>query len=419
MTELRPEPTAPLSPDAGTIRIGILGAGQFSGSFATLWDRHPNVSHVRVADLLPERAEALASRLGHADTAADFEALLASDVDAIAVMTQRWTHAPYVLAALEAGKHVYSAVPMATAITEIEDIIAAVERTGLTYTMGETSYYNPAVVWARQKIAAGELGRVFYSEGDYVHDMDNGFYAAYQYSGGENWKSTASYPPMLYPTHAIGGVLGAVPTRAVSVSCLGIVDDRGDGVFDENVSLWRNNFSNMSALFELADGGAMRTNEFRRVGYWRGHESRFRYYGTESVMEQTGNGASLSIKTDGEDYAKGETLDISDLFYTTGGQIPEDLGDIDPALIQSFVSGTAKVHDRTRLPKSFDDAPNGHEGSHHYLADDFVRAAVTGEQPPVDAHRAALFTAPGIVALDSARAGGQRLPIPDFRAPRR
>ncbi len=414
MLKFRPQPTTPLSKDAGTISIGIVGAGQFSGSFATLWDRHPNVSRVVITDLDPERAQKLADRLESAQTAPDFDSLLASDVDAIAVMTQRWTHAPLVLAALEAGKHVYSAVPMATAITEIEDIIATVERTGLTYMMGETSYYNPAVVWAREKIAAGELGRVFYSEGDYVHDMDNGFYAAYRYSGGEDWKSTASYPPMLYPTHAIGGVLGAVPTKAVSVSCLGIEDDRGDGVFDKDVSLWGNSFSNMTALFELADGGAMRTNEFRRVGYWRGHESRFRYYGTESVMEQTGNSASWSIKTDGEDYAKGETLDISDLFYTSGGQVPEDLDDIDPALIQSFVSGTAKVHDRSRLPESYQDAPNGHEGSHHYLADDFVRAAVTGEQPPIDAYRAALFTAPGIVALDSAKAGGIRLPIPEF-----
>lgn len=416
MLDLPTEPTEPLASNAGRIGIGIVGAGQFSGSFATLWDLHPNVSHLRIADLHTDRAEQLASRFADADAVADFEALLASEVDAIAVMTQRWTHAPFVLAALEAGKHVYSAVPMATEITEVEAIIAAVERTGLTYTMGETSYYNPAVVWARQKIAAGELGRVFYSEGDYVHDMDNGFYSAYRYSGGRDWKSTASYPPMLYPTHAIGGVLGAIPTRATSVSCVGITDDRGDGVFDEQVSQWGNTFSNMTALFELADGGAMRTNEFRRVGYWQGHESRFRYFGTEAVMEQTGRGASLSIKTKGQDYAKGDTLDISDQFYTSGGQVPEDLGDVDPALLQSFVSGTAKVHDRSRLPDSYADAPNGHEGSHHYLADDFVRAAVTGEQPPVDAHRAALFTAPGIVAYASAQAGGERLDIPDFRS---
>ncbi len=123
-------------------------------------------------------------------------------------------------------------------------------------------------------------------------------------------------------------------------------------MFDKDVSLWGNDFSNMSALFQLADGGAMRTNEFRRVGYWNGHESRFRFYGTESVMEQTGQGATWSIKTEGEDYHKGDTLDISDLFYTRQRQLPEDFGDIDPALMQSFSSGTAKVQDRSRLPRS-------------------------------------------------------------------
>ena len=71
--------------------------------------------------------------------------------------------------------------------------------------MGETSFYNPATVYARHKLAEGDFGRVFYSEGDYVHDMDLGFYAAYEYSGGDNWKATASYPPMLYPTHPSAG----------------------------------------------------------------------------------------------------------------------------------------------------------------------------------------------------------------------
>ena len=140
-----------------------------------------------------------------------FEELLASDVDAVAIFTQRWTHGPLVERALRAGKHVYSAVPMAVSEEEIAQIIDAVRETGNVYMMGETSYYNPATVYARKQHAAGRFGRVFYSEGDYVHDMDLGFYDAYQYSGGERWKETASYPPMLYPTHAIGGVLGALP----------------------------------------------------------------------------------------------------------------------------------------------------------------------------------------------------------------
>ena len=396
------------------MKIAVIGTGQFARSFISLWQLHPDVTEVYACDLVPERAEEHRVNYDLAGTFASFEDALASDVDAVAIMTQRWSHGPMAVRAIEAGKHVYSAVPMAISVEEIAAIIDAVQRTGLVYMMGETSYYNPAVVWAREKVAAGELGRVFYSEGDYVHDMDNGFYAAYRYSGGDDWKRTASYPPMLYPTHAVGGVLGALPTYATSVSCIGIRDDRGDGVFDAEVSLWGNEFSNMTALFELADGGTMRTNEFRRVGYWNGHESRFRFYGTESVMEQSGKGATWSIKTDGFDYAKGETLDISDLFYTGGQQLPEGFGDIDPALMQSFASGMAKVHDRSRLPAEFDGAHNGHEGSHHFLADDFVRAVTTNTQPPINAWRAARFNLPGIAAYESAQRGGERIPVPDF-----
>jgi predicted dehydrogenase len=396
-------------------RIGVVGTGQFARSFISLWQLHPDVEAVYACDVVPERAREHQQKYDLAGVFTDAEEMFASDeVDSVAIMTQRWSHGPLVLRALEAGKNVYSAVPMAISVEEIRAIVEKVEQTGLIYMMGETSYYNPAVVWAREKVAAGEFGRVFYAEGDYVHDMDNGFYAAYQYSGGEDWKKTASYPPMLYPTHAVGGVLGALPTHAVSVSCVGIRDDRGDGVFDANVSQWGNEFSNMSALFELADGGAMRTNEFRRVGYWNGHESRFRFYGTEQVMEQSGHGATLSVKTEGENYAKGETVDISDLFYTHTKQAPEGFGDIDPALLQSFASGNAKVQDRSRLPKEFEGAHNGHEGSHHFLADDFVRAVTTKTQPPVNAWRAARFTLPGVVAYESAKQGAARLDVPDF-----
>ena len=81
--------------------------------------------------------------------------------------------------------------------------------------------------------------------------------------------------------------------------------------------------------------------------------------------------------------------------------------------MQSFASGSAKVQDRSRLPRVFDGAHNGHEGSHHYLADDFVRAVTTGTQPPVNAWRAARFTLPGVIAFESARQGGARLPVPD------
>ncbi|TWD50884.1 putative dehydrogenase [Arthrobacter sp. AG367] len=392
-----------------TFSIGIVGAGQFGSQFAHLFNLHPGVSAVYVVDELPERAESVVRRLDLAGVVPDFDALLASDVDAVAVFTQRWTHGPLVERALRAGKHVYSAVPMAVAEEEIARIIQAIRDTGKVYMMGETSYYNPATVYAREQQAAGRFGRVFYSEGDYVHDMDLGFYDAYQYSGGERWKETASYPPMLYPTHAIGGVLGAIPAHAVSVSCVGVKDQRDDGVFDKDVSMFGNDFSNATALFELNDGGVMRTNEMRRVGY-PSHirESRFRFFGTEASFEQL---ARVTVWQD-----KQNVHDISEQMETRPSMSLDDpsLANVAPELRDAFVSGLAPVHDAGRLPEEFRGAPNGHEGSHHFLVDDFVTAVNDGTLPPVNAWVAARFTLPGIVAHQSALQNGVRLPIRDF-----
>lgn len=395
--------------------MGLVGAGQFAGQFATLFHHHPGISAVHVTDVVPARATELVASAGLAGTFESFEDMIASPaIDSIAIFTQRWMHGPLVVEALRAGKHVYSAVPMAITVDEIGAIIDAVRETGLTYMMGETSFYNPATVYARQKVASGEFGQLFYGEGDYIHDMDLGFYEAYQYSGGEGWKSTASYPPLLYPTHSIGGVLGAWPTHAVAVSAIGVTDRRGDGVFEREVSQFDNDFSNATALFEVAGGGSMRINEFRRVGYpTHLRESRFRWFGTEASFEQLARTTVWQTRQGIED--------ISHLIDTDASASIDDpaLSGIAPALRDAFVSGYAAIHeqDRARIPTELQKLPNGHEGSHHFLVDDFVRAVTDQTLPPVNAWQAARFTLPGVMAHESARRGGERLMIPDMGQP--
>ena len=391
-----------------SLSIGVVGAGQFAPSFLRLWTAHPDVTDVRLTDVLPDRLATMAEQQGITTTYQSFEDMLSSDVDAIAIFTQRWLHGEMAIQALEAGKHVYSTVPMAIQADHIARIIELVKETGLTYMMGETSYYYPSSVYCRQKLADGEFGRVFYCEGDYVHDMDLGFYAAYQYSGGDRWKEVASFPPMLYPTHAVGNVLSVTGQHATHVSCIGVRDDRGDGVFDKEVSQFDNDFSNATALFKLADGGVMRTNEMRRVGY-PSHirESRLRVFGTEGSFEQL---ATVSVWQ-----TKKGVEDVTELLESapSGALDDADVLNVDPALRDAFLSGLAPVHDRSRLPKEFTGLHNGHDGSHHFLADDFVRAVADKSLPPVNAWVAARYTLPGIVAHQSALQDGVQLEIPD------
>ncbi|WP_308492373.1 Gfo/Idh/MocA family protein [Microbacterium terrisoli] len=392
--------------------LGMVGAGQFAQNFAPLFRAHPLIDDVWVTDTVAGRADALAATYALAGTKASFDDMIADPaIDAIAIFTQRWTHAGLAVRALRAGKHVYSTVPMGIAVDEIGEIIDAVQQTGLVYMMGETSFYNPAAVFGRGKLATGELGRLFYAEGDYVHDMDLGFYDAYKYSGGAGWKATASYPPLLYPTHSIGGVLSVWDTYVTKAVGIGIPDTRGDGVFDRDVSMFDNDVSNATALFEVAAGGSFRTNEFRRVGY-PSHirESRFRYFGTAGSFEQVATAAYW--------YTREGAQDVSSLVATHASMSVDDplLSGVAPELRAAFVSGYAPVHDRSRIPAELAALPTGHEGSHHYLVDDFATAVANDTTPPVNAWTAARFTVPGIIAHNSVRRGGERLDVPDFGA---
>lgn len=247
------------------IRIGVLGAGPFANHLIPLFKAHPLVEEVRLAEKLAERREQTAARHGLAQAYGSYEELLASDVDAIGIFSQRWTHAPQAVKALRAGKHVFSAVPAGVTLEELDELVATVKRTGRIYMMGETSYYEGATILCRKQFRRGQFGRFVYAHASYCHDMEHGFYPPYQIANGPEWKRFASFPPMLYPTHSVGQILGVTGARMTRVSCLGQVDRHADGVFDRSLSFFDNDFSNETALFRSSDGGMCRANEFRRV----------------------------------------------------------------------------------------------------------------------------------------------------------
>ena len=77
----------------------------------------------------------------------------------------------------------------------------------------------------------------------------------------------------------------------------------------------------------------------------------------------------------------------------------------------------APIHPAHRLPDAFRGLPNGHNGSHQFLVDDFVRACVSDKTPPNNIYEAARYLIPGLIAHESALKGGELLEIPDLGAP--
>ncbi len=437
------------------IKVGLCGMGFFGRHFVPLFKAHPFVEEVVLAELRADRLAEVAEEHGIERTVESMDELVKTDVDAIAIFTQRWTHGPLAVQALDAGKHVYSAVPAAVTLEELGALVEAVERTGLVYAMGETSFYRPQTIWCRRKFAAGDFGEFVYGEGQYHHNMAHWFYLPFYDANGPDWKRFASVPPMWYPTHSVSHVLGVTFGRFTRTSCFGRADDHEDGIFDRQLSAFDNDFSNQSALFRTADGGMARINEFRRTAAGESRQSiigtrgayeeqvnphrgevsvRQQIDGTESEAEDTAQSIGVWTeigfekdphKPDGSyDYANAQHWsfkkkeDVTRIHRLDGVEITEaNLGDLPREYLGRRHLGVSCVHPVERLPKEFVGLRNGHCGSHQFLVHDFVEAIRTGLLPPNHVWLAARFTAPGIVAHESCRREGERLEIPDFGRP--
>ena len=389
------------------LKVAIIGGGQFSASFIHLFQAHPMVQEVGLVELNNERRSAVAAQFNIDQSFDSLEKLWGSDFNAVAIFTPRWTHAQIALEALQNGRHVYTAVPMGITQEEVLQLVEVASKTKLTYFMAETSYYYPAVVFSRQKFATGQMGSFLYGEGEYLHDMSHGFTDAYAANGGDAWKSTASFPPMLYSTHSVSTILSVTGAHATSVTCIGLQDNVSDGIFDSKVSKWENNQSNQIALFKTSDGGVMRIAELRRVGTAPLESTvRMSIFGTEGSFEQQVGYASWATKNSFDIITDeiGTFSDVENPYSLRSDYIPPNKWD----------GGFAKVHDRSQLPKEFLGLSNGHGGSHQFMVDDFVMAAVGERKAPMDVGDAARFTMPGILAHQSAQMSGEWLEIPRF-----
>lgn len=397
------------------IKIGVVGCGAFSADFIRLFNNHPDVDEVAVADVFEERARSTAEKFGLKRYFLSLDDMLenGSDLDSIAIFTQRHLHGPMIIKALKQGKHVYSAVPIGCTIEEIKEILELVKQTRQIYMMGETCYYYPCAIYCREQYEKGNFGKFVYGESQYYHDICE-MYNDFKRSGGDTWQRAAGIPPMFYPTHSISMIFSAIHEHAVKVSCMGLRDNHEDNIYGEGKNDWDNPFSNETALFQMSGGGVVRINEFRRVGINKPSSYITCFYGDKGSYE-----CSVTNHTFQRGVASGETPymeDVGPLVNTI--RYNEEIDTMDkrtgPISVR-YIEGYAAIQDTSRLPISFRmEKPYSHYNSHPFLVDDFVRAVMTGKLPPNNAWDAARYMIPGLVAHESALQGGVLMDIPDF-----
>lgn len=123
---------------------------------------------VGVATTRAESAQRAAAEIGCDVWTDDYRALLARpDVDVVDVTVPNAAHEEVVLAAAQAGKHIYCEKPLAMNVEEGRRMVAAAQAAGVKTQMTFNFRFFPAITRARQLVEEGFLGRVFSFRGRY------------------------------------------------------------------------------------------------------------------------------------------------------------------------------------------------------------------------------------------------------------
>ncbi|NPV47770.1 MAG: Gfo/Idh/MocA family oxidoreductase [Armatimonadetes bacterium] len=147
-------------------RVCVIGLGPIGNRHADLYQENPQAELVGVCDLIPERADAAAARLGVPGfyDAPTMLAALKPDICSIATGGEEYGSDHYLptMQALEAGCHVLGEKPISNNIAEAEEMVARARELGRCYGINLNHRFNHAHRLAKQWVEQGRLGHLLF-----------------------------------------------------------------------------------------------------------------------------------------------------------------------------------------------------------------------------------------------------------------
>jgi predicted dehydrogenase len=144
------------------IGIGIIGVGSRGKQHFNFLKDVPMLKLVAICDVLPFRLDEAKTAEPGARAYSDYRHLLDDkDVDAVIVSTHFSEHHPVVLAALDAGKHIFCEKTMIKGIAETREVFnAAQKRPNQIFQTGFQYRTSPLYEAAAKLIANGDIGQI-------------------------------------------------------------------------------------------------------------------------------------------------------------------------------------------------------------------------------------------------------------------
>jgi predicted dehydrogenase len=148
-----------------SINVGVIGLGGAGRAHVRRLNRNPHVKQVFGYDI---------RTITDIDDVVVVESAeeLFKNVDAVTICTPDQDHLNYIILALKAGKHVLTEKPMTASLAQAKKLKPYLKRySKLIFGVHHQMRCTPAFLKAKEVIKKGTLGKLFYIEANYWHDM--------------------------------------------------------------------------------------------------------------------------------------------------------------------------------------------------------------------------------------------------------
>lgn len=143
------------------IKVAVIGVGAMGRNHARVYSELPGVQLVAVGDVNATIAAEVANRY-RVKPYDDFQILLDNEKpDAVSVVVPTAFHEMVGEMALKSGAHVLIEKPITSTVEEGERLNALASKLDRKLMVGHIVRFNPAIRSLREKLQAGELGRIF------------------------------------------------------------------------------------------------------------------------------------------------------------------------------------------------------------------------------------------------------------------
>lgn len=152
------------------VKVGIVGLGRWAKVLTRAAKQSDKIQIVAGYSRSQEKRDAFAKEMG-VPAAPDMQAMLANpDIKGVILTVPNEQHLPVAETVAKAGKHVYTEKPISQTLEDGLKIEALQKQYGVTVTVGHSARLMAGIRIIKEKIDAGELGRVAFIEANFSNE---------------------------------------------------------------------------------------------------------------------------------------------------------------------------------------------------------------------------------------------------------